>query len=229
MFNQMPAKKGIKLFKERDIAAIYKEFKQLDEGAVPNKPVVLPQDPSKLTREEKSRALEAVNLIKEKRNGKIKGRTCADGSKQKHYLKDGEDFTSPTISLEALFTTMLIDIFEGRDIATFDIPGAYLHAEMPEEKQILLKLRGEFVDIMCEVNGEHTQNVVMENGKKVLYMKVVRAIYGCIQSALLWYDLYTNTLKGMGFEINPYDKCVANKMINGKQCTIGWYVDDNKI
>ena len=80
----MSAKKGIKLFKERAIAAIYKEFKQLDEGAVPNKPVVLPQDPSKLTREEKSRALEAVNLIKEKRNGKIKGRTCADGSKQKH-------------------------------------------------------------------------------------------------------------------------------------------------
>jgi len=33
----------------------------------------------------------------------------------------------------------------------------------------------------------------------------------------------------MGFEINPYDKCIANKMINGKQCTIVWYVDDNKI
>ena len=78
----MSAKKGIKLFKERAVAAICKEFKQLDEGAIPNKPVVLPQDPSKLTREEKSRALEAVNLIKEKRNGKIKGRTCADGSKK---------------------------------------------------------------------------------------------------------------------------------------------------
>ena len=33
----------------------------------------------------------------------------------------------------------------------------------------------------------------------------------------------------MGFEINSYDKCVANKMIMGKQCTITWYVDDNKI
>jgi len=33
----------------------------------------------------------------------------------------------------------------------------------------------------------------------------------------------------MGFELNPYDTCVANKMINGKQCTICWYVDDNKI
>ena len=33
----------------------------------------------------------------------------------------------------------------------------------------------------------------------------------------------------MGFTINKYNKCVANKMINGKQCTIAWYVDDVKI
>ena len=42
-------------------------------------------------------------------------------------------------------------------------------------------------------------------------------------------DLYVKTLKGMGFVLNPYDRCVANKEINGKQCTIAWYVDDNKI
>ena len=33
----------------------------------------------------------------------------------------------------------------------------------------------------------------------------------------------------MEFVINPYDQCVANKMINGKQCTIVWYVDENKL
>jgi hypothetical protein len=31
-----------------------------------------------------------------------------------------------------------------------------------------------------------------------------------------------------GFEINPYDWCVANKIIDGKQCTILWHVDDLK-
>jgi hypothetical protein len=30
----------------------------------------------------------------------------------------------------------------------------------------------------------------------------------------------------MGFEINPYDPCVANKMVNGTQMTIRWHVDD---
>ena len=32
-----------------------------------------------------------------------------------------------------------------------------------------------------------------------------------------------------GFVLNPYDLCVANNNIEGKQCTIAWYVDDNKI
>ena len=54
-------------------------------------------------------------------------------------------------------------------------------------------------------------------------------MYGCVKSALLWYETYATTLKDMGFKINPYDQCVANANINGKQCTICWYVDDNKI
>ena len=33
----------------------------------------------------------------------------------------------------------------------------------------------------------------------------------------------------MGFTLNPYDSCVANKIIDGKQCTIAFYVNDNKI
>jgi hypothetical protein len=32
-----------------------------------------------------------------------------------------------------------------------------------------------------------------------------------------------------GFERNPYDYCVVNKVINGSQCTIVWYVDNLKI
>ena len=55
------------------------------------------------------------------------------------------------------------------------------------------------------------------------------AIYGCIKSALLWYELFSETLQGMGFVINPYDRCTSNKIINGKQCTIVWYVDDVKV
>jgi len=33
----------------------------------------------------------------------------------------------------------------------------------------------------------------------------------------------------MGCKLNPYDLCVANSQIKGKQCTVAWYVNDNKI
>ena len=65
---------------------------------------------------------------------------------------------------------MIIDAYEERDVAIADIPGAYLHAEMPKGKNVLLKLEGEFVDIMCSVNPEHTKNIVYERkGKKMKY------------------------------------------------------------
>ena len=69
-----------------------------------------PQDVSELTSEDRRKALEAVNIIKEKRTGDIKGRICADRSKQKKYLKRGETILSPTVSLEALTGTLAIDM-----------------------------------------------------------------------------------------------------------------------
>ena len=39
MFTQMNAKKGIKLFDEKAVVAMFKEYKQLDKGPMPGKPV----------------------------------------------------------------------------------------------------------------------------------------------------------------------------------------------
>ena len=36
-------------------------------------------------------------------------------------------------------------------------------------------------------------------------------------------------MTGAGFKLNPYDPCVANKVIGGTQMTICWNVDDMKI
>ena len=33
----------------------------------------------------------------------------------------------------------------------------------------------------------------------------------------------------MGFEMNDYDEYTFNKMINGKQCTIQFHIDDLKL
>ena len=96
---------------------------------------------------------------------------------------------------------------------TFDIPGAYLHAEMPEDKAVILKIRRKFVSIMCDINPEYKKFVSIEGKSSVLYLSVLRALYGCIESALQWYILFKSTLEDMIFFKNPYDLCFADKNI----------------
>ena len=74
--------------------------------------------------------------------------------------------------------------------------------------------------IVCKVNPEYKEHLRYENGKKVLYILVLRAIFGCIDSTLLLYILFSTTLEGLCFEINSYDRCVANNMIEGTYFTI---------
>jgi hypothetical protein len=123
--------------------------------------------------------------------------------------------------------TIAIDAHEKRDTATADIVGAYLKAYMKD--YVIMRFTGVSVDILCEMNPNYRSFVIIENGVKVLYVRLIKALYGCVKSALLWYDLFYSHLKALGFKLNSYDPCVANKMVNGKQCTIAWYVDNTKI
>jgi hypothetical protein len=56
-----------------------------------------------------------------------------------------------------------------------------------------------------------------------------KALYGLLRSALLFYCKLVGNLEGKGFVLNPYDLCIANKTINGKQMTICWHVDNLKV
>jgi len=62
-------------------------------------------------------------FLKEKYAGKMKARGCADGQNQRLYMQK-EDTTSPTVSIESLFISAIMDYHEQRDVATTDIPGA---------------------------------------------------------------------------------------------------------
>ena len=218
---QMSAKAGIDLYGEQAEEALLQEFIQqrdLDVYTI--------LDPLELTPDHKRAALRAINLIKLKRSGDLKGRTVADGSKQRDLYPKSET-ASPAVHTLALMLTIIIDAYERRDVATADVAGAYLKAYMDD--YVLIKFTGQSVDILLKMEPAYEKFVTMTRGAKTLYGKLNKALYGCVKSALLWYRLFHETLKQMGFTINPYDPCVANCNIEGAQCTIAWYVDDMKI
>ena len=68
---------------------------------------------------------------------------------------------------------------------------------------------------------------VNKKGTPILYVKLQKALYGLMRASLLFYRKLRKELEDNGFEVNPYDPCVANKMTtSGKQMTLVWHVDD---
>lgn len=134
------------------------------------------------------------------------------------------------MSLEALLLTSIIDAQEGQDIATVDIPSAFLHSDIDE--LIHLRLDGPMADMLVRVNPDKYRNFIVKhrNGKSVIYVELKKALYGTLQAALLfWENLSSFLIDELGFTCNKYDRCTVNKTINGKQCTIVLHVDDLKM
>ena len=185
-----------------------------------------------MTQDEWKKAMESLIFLTEKRDGRIKARTVANGSVQRKWM-DKEDTASPTTALESVLLTSVIDAKEGRDIATVDIPNAFIQTEIPQEdgkERIILKIRGPLVDMLVDIDpGTYKPFVCYEGKHKILYCNVLRATYGMLISALMFYNKWKKDLVSIGYEINPYDPCVANKIINGNQHTVTWHVDDLKI
>ena len=73
----------------------------------------------------------------------------------------------------------------------------------------------------------------MYEGRKqtpTIYSEAIKALYGTADAARLFYDgISTFLVDKLNFQKNPYDSCVANKMVDGSQYTILWHVDDLQI
>ena len=106
---------------------------------------------------------------------------------------------------------------------------AFIRAD--NDKRILILLRGEVSELMVRVNPElYCPSIsYLSKGVPMLYVRSSKALYGMLRAALLFYKKLRNDLEGMGFVINPYDPCVANKLVNGVYCTVCWHVDNLKL
>lgn len=102
IMTQYGIKKGLEIFGEKGTSAVKKEMQQVHDCEV-----LVPVDASKMNSGEKSEALRYLIFLKEKSDGTIKGRGCADGRKNRIFI-DKDSASSPTISTEELFLIVTI-------------------------------------------------------------------------------------------------------------------------
>ena len=116
-----------------------------------------------------------------------------------------------------------------------DIPGAFLSADWPvDAPDCWIRFEGTTVDMICQIKPEYRKLIrctKKRNGdvKRILVGKVTKAIYGTLLGVALFYNKLKGVLTKMGFEMIEYDECTFKKMINGKQCTIQFHMDDLKL
>ena len=114
--------------------------------------------------------MESLIFLVEKRDGRVKARTCANGSTQRDYMSK-EDAASPTALTESILLTGTIDAEENRDVMTVDIPNAFVQTDMQStnNEKVMMKIRGPLVDMLLKLDEALYKDFVFyENGTKVL-------------------------------------------------------------
>ena len=138
-------------------------------------------------------------FITEKSNGDVKARNAAIGSKRRTY--DGYDNingSSPTVNTDSVFLTGVVDAHECRDVAILDIQNAFLHAE--NDVYVIMLLRVKLDELVVNVNSSFQSKYVItsKQGVPMLYVKLTKALYGMLRSAMLFYKNLRGHLEKKG-------------------------------
>ncbi len=84
------------------------------------------------------------------------------------------------------FVTSTIDARENREVVTINIPGAFCHAT--NKDYAIMQMNGTLAKLMVKTDLKlYGKFLVDKKGKKVLYLRLQKALYGKMKSALLFY------------------------------------------
>ena len=140
---QLYLKVGLKTWGEKGRRSKKSEMKQLH---IPD--TFDPRHRHELSTKEQSEVLESQMFLKLKRDGKIKGREVSGGKKQRDFISK-EESSSPTVATEAVLLSCVIDAQEHQDVATIDIPKAFIQNPVKKiEDMATIILQGALVDVL---------------------------------------------------------------------------------
>ena len=206
---------------KRSFKAQFKEIKSLVENGTFEG--ILPKN---LTKTQKKKIIRSFVILKENFNAegdleKLKARLVANGAQMDPTTF--ADVSSPTVSLTFLLMMVVIAARERRTVATMDIGSAFVKASMDGEDEVLVHLDQLTSALLIKIDPSFQKFL---NDKSEMTVKLKKALYGCLQSAKLWFELLVKELMDFGYEQNYVDPCVLNRLVDGKQSTILLHVDD---
>ena len=126
----------------------------------------------------------------------------------------------------------VMDALDNRKVIATNIPGEFLQGDWQQDDYPgYIMFGGVMVEIICELDLSYYKNVVWSKNckKKSLYGQLIKAVYGTLLGAIIFYNKVSKHLSDHGFIQNEYDMCTFNKLVNGEQITVKFHVDDLKV
>jgi hypothetical protein len=182
IMTQLSLKAGLTEWGEEAFMAAQSEMKQLHF-----RNTFKPKHWRELSQVQRQTVLESHMFLKQKRDGKIKGRTVAGGNKQRDYISKEHD-SSPTVTTESVLLSCIIDAEEEWDVTVVDIPNAFVQTRVENEKDMaFIKIRCILVDILVESAPDVYKSYVSKDkkGSKQLLVQCQNALYGAMVASLL--------------------------------------------
>ena len=205
----------------QSMRAQYKEINALYENGTFEG--IMPKD---LTGSQKRKIIRSFIILKEKFNAeggyeKLKARLVANGAQMDPSTHT--DLSSPTVSLTFLLMEVVMAARERRKVATMDVGNAFVKATMDGEEEVFVNLDQISAALLIQIDPTFERFL---NERMEMTVLLKKALYGCLQSARLWFELLVKELMAFGYTQNPVEPCVLNKDIGGMQSTLLLHVDD---
>jgi hypothetical protein len=178
--------------------------------------------------EERNQILNTFMFIKNKEtpDGKferVKARLVANGKNQHEDLYDL--ISSSTVNTASVFLLMNIASLHKCSLVSYDIKGAFLHAQFqkPSDKDTYIRIQKEVATIWCEQQPEASQ-YIQSDGTLILLLD--KFIYGLKQAPLKFQQHLQHCLLTAGYTRLNNDPCVYIKRIRSKFSILSIHVDD---
>jgi hypothetical protein len=217
--NNISIKKALREMPEAASESIKKELVQImDMGAL--KPILKKNTVGKKLIH--SKTFLKKKYLPNKAFDKLKARLVVRGDMQfRHPWVTA--LKAPTVAQASVNMTIARAAYYDDEIESIDITGAYLHADTPGDKEIVIIGRAEAI-MLLELYPEFD---IYLNDDGTIYMTVDKAMYGMIDSARHWFENITNTLLMGGYVQNPSDECVFTYSdSDNNQSVVDLWVDD---
>jgi predicted small secreted protein len=133
------------------------------------------------------------------------------------------DRLSPTVIVHAILMCLaLATCNTAYTLGKIDVKGAFIQTEM-SGTPVYIKCTRQLRDFILDLYPEYDKYVGKDG---VLYCKLLKVLYKCVQASKLWYEKVRKFLDGLGYirgEVNP---CVFRRVVGDKVYLLTLYVDD---